>query len=161
MKRIGSIIQHAEQHCKAHGTRLTVKRKQVLAGLIQSDKALSAYELIDFCKELYGESIPAMSVYRILEFLEKELLVHKLNLANKYVACAHISCDHAHGVPQFLICGKCSKVKEISIKPSTISDLQITVREAGFKLISPQLEMNCLCDDCFEQTPLRSRKSIQ
>lgn len=161
MKHIDGIIQHAEQHCKAHGTRLTVKRKQVLAGLIQSGKALSAYELIDFCKEQYAESIPAMSVYRILEFLEKELLVHKLNLANKYVACAHISCDHAHGVPQFLICGKCSKVKEINIKPSTVADLQLTVREAGFKLISPQLEMNCLCDDCFEQTALRSRKSIQ
>jgi Fur family transcriptional regulator, zinc uptake regulator len=161
MKHIEGIIRHAEQHCKARGARLTVKRKQVLAGLIQSDKALSAYELIDFCKEQYGESIPAMSVYRILEFLENELLVHKLNLANKYVACAHISCDHAHDVPQFLICGKCSKVKEISVKPSTIADLQITVQEAGFKLISPQLEMNCLCNDCLAQVALQSRENIQ
>ena len=148
MNHTDSIIQHAERHCKAHGTRLTVKRKQVLAGLIQSNKALSAYELIDFCKQHYGESIPAMSVYRILAFLEHEHLVHKLNLANKYVACAHISCDHAHGVPQFLICAECSKVKEISITPTTISDLQATVQEAGFTLISPQLEMHCLCDDC-------------
>ena len=143
------------------GNIFLIQQDAAAAGLIQSGKALSAYELIDFCKEQYAESIPAMSVYRILEFLEKELLVHKLNLANKYVACAHISCDHAHGVPQFLICGKCSKVKEINIKPSTVADLQLTVREAGFKLISPQLEMNCLCDDCFEQTALRSRKSIQ
>lgn len=151
MNHIDSIIQHAEQHCQAHGTRLTVKRKKVLAGLIQSNKALSAYELIDFCKEQFGERIPAMSIYRILEFLEDEHFVHKLNLANKYVACAHISCDHAHGIPQFLICRKCSKVKEISIKPATIAELQTTVQEAGFKLISPQLEMNCLCEDCFAQ----------
>lgn len=89
-----------------------------------------------------------MSIYRILGFLETEKLVHKLNLANKYVACAHISCDHAHGVPQFLICRNCSKVKEISIKSSTIKDLQATAHDVGFKLISPQLEMNCLCDDC-------------
>ena len=106
MNHIDSIVQQAEQHCKARGARLTTKRKQVLAGLIQSNKALSAYELIDFCKKHYGESIPAMSVYRILEFLKDEHLVHKLNLANKYVACAYISCDHAHGIPQFLICGK-------------------------------------------------------
>ncbi len=151
MKKIDRVLQHAERHCKAHGGRLTAKRKQVLAGLIQSNKALSAYELIDFCKELYGESLPAMSVYRILDFLEDEGLVHKLNLANKYVACAHITCDHAHGVPQFLICGKCSNVKEISISQSTITELQDTVKKAGYQLVSPQLEMNCLCDNCAEQ----------
>lgn len=148
MKKLDGIIQHAERHCKVHGVRLTLKRKQVLAGLIQSSKALSAYELIDFCKEHYGERIPVMSVYRILALLENEHLVHKLNLANKYVACAHISCSHAHGMSQFLICDQCSKVKEISIKSSTISALKSTVQEAGFKLISPQLEMHGLCDDC-------------
>ena len=87
MNRVDRIVEHAEQHCKSHGGRLTVKRKQVLAGLIQSEKALSAYELIDVCKQQSGESMPAMSVYRILEFLEDEHLVHKLSLANKYVAC--------------------------------------------------------------------------
>ena len=45
MNNVDRIIGHAEQHCKAHGARLTAKRKQVLTGLIQSDKALSAYEL--------------------------------------------------------------------------------------------------------------------
>ncbi len=148
MTHIDKVIQYAEQCCKARGSRLTMKRKRVLAGLIQSNKALSVYELIDFCKEHYGESIPAMSVYRILEFLEDEHLVHKLNLANKYVACAHISSDHAHGFPQFLICRKCGKVKEINVEPSAIADLQTTVQAAGFKLVSPKLEMNCLCDDC-------------
>lgn len=148
MTHIDRAINHAEQQCKDRGVRLTVKRKQVFVGLIRSNKALSAYDLIDYCKEHYGETIPAMSVYRILGFLEDEYLVHKLNLANKYVACAHICCDHDHGIPQFLICGSCSKVKEISIKPATIKDLQASVQNAGFKLLSPQLEMNCLCDDC-------------
>lgn len=148
MNNVDTIIQYAEQHCKAHGARLTIKRKLVLAGLIQSNKALSAYELTDVCKEHYGESIPAMSVYRILEFLEGEHLVHKLNLANKYVACSHIICGHAHGTPQFLICGTCSKVEEINISQSTITELQKTVKNAGYQLMSPQLEMNCLCDNC-------------
>ena len=151
MNRVDRIVEHAEQHCKSHGGRLTVKRKQVLAGLIQSEKALSAYELIDVCKQQSGESMPAMSVYRILEFLEDEHLVHKLSLANKYVACAHISCSHAHAVPQFLICKRCSKVKEIDIKPATINELRASVNEAGFELINTQLEMNCLCEGCVSQ----------
>ena len=148
MNKIDAIISHAEQDCKARGTRLTAKRKQVLSGLLKSNKALSAYELIDFCKHEFGETIPAMSVYRILDFLRDEHFVHKLNLANKYVACSHITCDHTHGVPQFLICGRCQKVKEITINNSTIEALQHNVDEAGFELVSPQLEMNCLCKEC-------------
>ncbi len=148
MNSVESIIQHAEQHCDLRGSRLTQKRKQILTGLVKSKKALSAYELIDFCKQEYGESLPAMSVYRILVFLESELLVHKLNLANKYVACMHISCDHAHAVPQFLICKSCSIVKEITVEESTITDLGNTVKGAGYQLLSPQIELNCLCDNC-------------
>lgn len=148
MNNTETVIHHAEQQCIANGARLTQKRKQILTGLIESDKALSAYELMDFCKQRFGENLPAMSVYRILQFLEEQRLVHKLNLANKYVACIHISCDHAHAVPQFLICRSCSKVKEVSINQSTISDLSETVKNAGYDLYSPQVELNCLCESC-------------
>ena len=148
MDDIQKVIEHAERHCEAHGTRLTNKRKQVLSGLLYARKALSAYELMDYCKTEFGENIPAMSVYRILNFFQGKQLVHKLNLANKYVACAHITCNHSHGIPQFLICGKCQLVKEISIDRSTIATLQKNVDQAGFHLMSPQLEMNCICETC-------------
>jgi len=148
MSNIETIIEHAEQYCIEHGSRLTDKRKQVLSGLLQSEKALSAYELVDYCREEFGENMPAMSVYRILDFLEGEKLIHKLNLANKFIACAHITCRHEHGVPQFLICGKCKKVKEISIDHLSMQTIEDNVKQAGFHLVSPQLEMNCICEDC-------------
>ena len=151
MGRVKNIIEHAEQHCKAHGARLTNKRKQVLSGLLKSKKALSAYELADYCKAEFGEAIPAMSVYRILDFLQDERLVHKLSLANKYVACSHITCDHDHGVPQFLICGQCQKVEEIAISKSTMRELKRNIAEAGFHLVSQQLELDCLCRDCMAE----------
>lgn len=147
-KQVQHIIDHAERHCQSHGTRLTNKRKYVLSGLLQSGKALSAYELIDFYQSEFGESIQAMSVYRILEFLQNEHLVHKLDIANKYVACSHITCDHSHAVPQFLICNQCQKVKEVSIPKSTIAELTKNVEQAGFYLAGFQLEMNCLCESC-------------
>jgi len=148
---IESVLDEAELRCKEQGVRLTDKRKQVLSGLLQSDGALSAYELADYCRKAYGHSIPAMSVYRILDFLQSQHLVHKLNLANKYVACAHITCEHDHGVPQFLICGNCQRVEEISVAKSTINALKRSVDKAGFHLVSPQLEMNCLCQDCHSE----------
>lgn len=149
--KVEHLIEQAEQRCSAHGSRLTIKRKQVLTSLLLSEKALSAYELIDLCKVEYGEALPATSMYRILEFLEGEELVHRLNLSNKYVACSHISCEHDHGAAHFLICRKCNKVKEVNIKSSTLTDLQAAVTESGFELVSQQLEMNCQCNECADE----------
>ena len=104
MANLKATMDSAEKQCQLRGTRLTDKRKIVLTGLVKSKHAMTAYELVDYCKEESGESIPAMSVYRILEFLENEGLVHKLKLANRYVACIHIACDHRHGAAKFLIC---------------------------------------------------------
>lgn len=143
-----SILDRAEERCCARGSRLTKKRQQILKGLIESGKALSAYELIDYYKAEYGENIPAMSVYRILDFLCSENLTHKLNLANKYVACSHIACNHSHEVPQFLICGQCSQVSEIAIKRSLIDTLKINVEDAHYQLSSNQIELDCLCQSC-------------
>lgn len=148
MKQVEQTINHAEQQCKSRGARLTDKRKRILSSLLIADKAMSAYELVDFCKAEFDETIPAMSVYRILDFLQEEQLVHKLNLANKYVACSHITCQHSHEVPQFLICAKCQKVKEVSLGKITQEELKHNVEDAGFQLLSPQLEINCVCSDC-------------
>ncbi|MVF13190.1 transcriptional repressor [Ketobacter sp. MCCC 1A13808] len=148
MSTITQILNHAETSCRASGAKLTEKRKRVLTGLLKSQKALSAYELIDILQKEFDESPPAMSVYRILEFLESENLVHKLHLANKYVACSHISCAHEHEVPQFLICDQCGNVKEIGIKKSLINTLKRNVEESGYVLQSPQLELHCLCQEC-------------
>lgn len=142
----------AEDACRTTGARLTEKRKNVLAVLLQSQKPLSAYEIVDQYSQEYGEPIPAMSVYRMLDFLSKENLVHKLNSENKYLACAHINCNHQHGTPQFLICGSCNKVREIGIKAEVIAALRDAVKGAGFQLQSSQLELDCLCEDCAQRS---------
>nr|WP_010130409.1 Fur family transcriptional regulator [Microbulbifer agarilyticus] len=142
----------AEDSCRASGARLTDKRKNVLAVLLRSQKPLSAYDIVDQYSKDYGGPIPAMSVYRMLEFLAKENLAHKLNSENKYLACAHINCNHHHRTPQFLICGSCNKVIEIGIRPEMIEALRDAVKAAGFRLQSSQLELNCLCDNCAKES---------
>ena len=147
MDKLDVAISQAEQQCRVHGTRLTDKRKQVLTGLLKYGKALSAYELVDLCKKEFGETIPAMTVYRILDFLEEENLAHKLKIANKYVACSHIPCDHNHQ-PQFLICTQCIKVEEISIDYTIIQALEKNVKQAGFQVVNSKLEMDGVCNEC-------------
>ena len=150
LTKVEQVLNSAEQLCKSHKVRLTDKMNQVLIVLLKSVKALSAYEVIDVYKKEFGKTMPAMSIYRILDFLEGKSLVHKLNLANKYVACAHINCEHEHQISQFLICKECQKVNEISINKSTILEFQKNVEDAGFHLVSPQLEMNCICNSCIK-----------
>ena len=63
-----AILDQAALHCESHGRKLTAKRRQVLAGLVKSEKALSAYDLADYCREKLGTSLLPMSVYRMLNF---------------------------------------------------------------------------------------------
>jgi len=137
----------AEQRCAKNGTRLTKKRKQVLAILLNADKAASAYDVIDRYEVEYGEKLPPMSVYRMLDFLVQEHLVHKLKLANKYVACSDIDSE-SHGASQFLICSQCDRVREVGINPETVADLKRNSQAAGFKVELPQLEIECVCHNC-------------
>ena len=142
------IIQKAEDSCIESGGRLTVKRKNVLIALLSSDMPQSAYEISSYYKETFNEAIPVMSVYRMLKFLVKESLVHKLSSTKKYVACSHIACNHSHKVPQFLICDQCHQVSEVGVQKEIIDALQISVENADFYLNSPELELHGVCRDC-------------
>ena len=146
--KLNATLNSAEEQCRHRGTRLTHKRRAVLKGLVSAGRAMSAYELVDYCERELGESIPSMSVYRILDFLVNEKLAHKLKLANRYVACVHIACNHRHAVPQFLICTECYRVEEVDISRSTMNALKQNVECAGFELVSEQIEVDCICSHC-------------
>ncbi|TNE80439.1 MAG: transcriptional repressor [Gammaproteobacteria bacterium] len=146
--KLDRVIKKAEEHCNHPGAKLTPKRKSILTLLLRSEKPLSAYELAERYSQQFHESMPPMSVYRMLEFLIGENLAHKLSSENKFVACSHIACDHQHQVPQFLICDRCSRVKEIAIGKDIIDALDNNVTAAGYHLVNHQLELHCICDEC-------------
>ena len=148
MTEINVILDHVAKSCAARGKQLTAKRKLVLKALLHADKALSAYDLVDYCKENFEETIQAMTVYRVLDFLENEHFAHKLKVSNKYIMCSHILCDHDHGTPQFLICSKCDKITEQTIAPIIMTGLQSQAKQKGFTVTQPQLEISGVCDEC-------------
>ena len=143
-----TVVSAAEQKCIQEGIRFTKRRKQVLSVMIEADVALSAYEIAERCNAGSDSKMPAMSVYRILDLFQEQNLIHKLDLANKYVCCAHISCSHEHDSSQFLICGNCRHVEEISLSDEAVQALQTAASAAGFNAISPQLEIKGRCSRC-------------
>lgn len=154
MNEINAIIECAEQAVSARGKQLTAGRKLILTALLDADRALSAYELVDYCKLHFNQSIQPMSVYRVLEFLEGEHLAHKLRASNKYTICSRVyselnrTDEDEHGISQFLICSKCGKTSEKPAEPKLINSLLTHAQIAGFTLTNPQIELNCVCDNC-------------
>ena len=146
--RLTTLLSKALSRCQQQGGKLTEKRERFLKLMLQSDNPLSAYEVADQLNKENKQSMPAMSVYRILDFLVSIQLVHKLSSANKYIACSHIACEHSHQVPQFLICRNCQTVKEIGITRKIVDDLSQSVTKAGYRLMNSQLELDCLCENC-------------
>jgi len=145
---IEASLQNAQNQCSQSGLRLTDKRCKVLKILLQADAPLSAYDIADQFKLVFAKSLSAMSAYRMLEFLMQANLVHKLETSNQYLACSHISCEHAHELPQFLICDQCHTVKEIGLGQQLLKELKDSIENTGFLLSSQQLELHGICESC-------------
>ncbi|MFD2167688.1 Fur family transcriptional regulator [Thalassotalea euphylliae] len=148
MDDVSGRLALAAEKCEKRNARLTNKRKAVLSVMLESNKALSAYEMIERFEKRFDEQLRPMSAYRILDFLESMDLIHRLNIANKFVACSHITCDSEHELSQFLVCQKCQRVEEVALKKAKFVELNKNITQAGFRLVSPQIEFNCICPLC-------------
>ena len=138
-----SAIAHAEVQCAARAQRLTPLRRHVLETLLASHKPLGAYEIIEQWAE---KPRPApMTVYRALDFLRENGLVHRIESRNAFVACVH---DHANEDPVvFLICERCGAVGEAP-GGSVAKALKASARAAGFSPKSPLIEIAGICSHC-------------
>ncbi|SET36869.1 Fur family transcriptional regulator [Thorsellia anophelis] len=148
MDKLEYILKHAKQHCAKNGVKLTLKRENILRVLLVAGTPLSAYEIIEFCRTNHDMRISPISIYRMLNVLESQNLIHRLKSANKYIACIHIACQHSHNAPQFLICNQCGKVKELDVPIDIVNALKTSVLSAGFITDTVQLELDCLCIEC-------------
>ena len=148
MSDVKTVTKSVEQKFADRGIRLTRRRRQVLDVLMSADAALSAYDIAELCNAGSESHMPTMSVSRILDLLQEEQFIHRLETANKYVSCYHIACAHEHSGSQFLICDGCRRVEEIQLSPEAVGAVEMAANAVGFASISPQLEVKGLCVDC-------------
>ena len=137
------IIAHAEQSCAARAQRLTPMRRRVLEVLAESHKPLGAYEIMD--RVASGPRPAPITVYRALDFLMANGLVHRIESRNAYLACAH---DHdAASLVAFLICERCGSVGEIPAAPVAQS-LSAAARASGCAPKLSVVEITGTCAHC-------------
>ena len=103
-------IQHAEAVCAGRSQKFTPIRRAVLEALLASHRPLGAYEVIDELAKVTARPAP-ITVYRALDFLMENGLVHRIESRNAFLACAH---DHGEAsMVAFLICDRCGSVGEV------------------------------------------------
>lgn len=101
---------HAERLCASKGQKFTSIRRHVLGALLSSHKPLGAYEIIEALAKDMPKPAP-ITVYRALDFLMHNGLVHRIESRNAFLACAHNHDESA--VVAFLICEMCGAAGEI------------------------------------------------
>jgi Fur family zinc uptake transcriptional regulator len=140
---LSHVLERAEALCHERGVRLTEQRKTVLRLVCASDKPISAYELLDQMRGVVKNLTPP-TVYRALDFLLEQGLVHKLESLHAYVGCAHPDQSHAS---QFLICDNCGEVTEVE-DASVAESLRAAGQTLGFCTKRPIVEVLGTCAQC-------------
>jgi len=141
------VIAHAVSVCTDRSQRLTPMRRKVLEVLASSHKPLGAYEIIDAAAS--GGPRPApITIYRALEFLMENGLVHRIESRNAFLACGH---HHDSGaVVAFLICEICGDVGEAPDHDISVA-LSSAANSAGFRPKMSVVEITGICAHCSAQ----------
>ena len=137
-------LARAEALCAARAQRLTPTRRQVLEALSASHRPLGAYEIIDRLAQRGPRPAP-ITVYRALDFLLGQGLVHRIESRNAYIAC--ISRHQAGTMMVFLLCDLCGAVGEAS-STAVAKSLLAAAKTAGFTPKTPVVEIPGICSHC-------------
>ena len=147
------LLDQAEAFCDRRQLRLTDQRRLILGLILDNPRPSGAYDLLDRLRE-DGRPAAPPTVYRALDFLTAQGLVHKIERLSAFVGCSHMldRCgpEHAHhglDATQFLICTACRRVFEMGD-----SRIRVAIDQAaaarGFKPTAATVEVEGICADC-------------
>ncbi|OII58149.1 Fur family transcriptional regulator, partial [Pseudomonas putida] len=110
----------------------------------QSHKPLGAYDILAVLSEQDGRRAAPPTVYRALDFLLENGLVHRIASLNAFIGCSHP--EHLHQ-GQFLICRACHVA--IELEQDSISEAIISsAKGVGFTVETQTVEVVGLCSNC-------------
>lgn len=141
---IDAALARAKAICAEAGAKLTLQRQMVLQLVWQSHKPLGAYPLMSQLQQLTGKIVAPPTVYRALEFLLEQGLIHRVHSLNAFIGCDHPGQPHSG---QLLICRACGDAQELD---SAVIDASIAqlLPANGFSAERVMLEITGLCRTC-------------
>lgn len=149
--RTETLLHRADRICEGRGARLTDLRRQVLGLILDSAGPTGAYEVLDRLRATRNGAAPP-TVYRALDFLQEQGLVHRLERLSAFVGCVAHHGDHA---AQFLICRTCGRVTEIE-DHELAHALEDAAHRLGFTVGKATIEAEGQCAAC-ASAPVEAR----
>jgi Fur family zinc uptake transcriptional regulator len=141
---IAAQLDRAAQTCARQGAQFTELRRCVLSLILEAEAPLTAYQLLDRLRETRKGAVPP-TVYRALDFLMEQRLIHKIERLNAFIPC--VESGHRHPV-QFLICRQCGTVVEIE-DHAAAQALEHAAEREGFHAHNTVVEIEGTCAACF------------
>jgi len=148
-----TALERAEALCQTRGVQLTPLRREALRLVLEAEAPIGAYALLDQLKASRAKAAPP-TVYRALDFLLEQGLIHRLERLNAFMGCAEAldghghHHDHAHDHPhQFLICRGCGATREIS-DHGVAEAISAAAAKAGFSAARSTVEIEGYCGKC-------------
>jgi Fur family zinc uptake transcriptional regulator len=141
---VHSALSEADAICARQGLRLTALRRRVLELVWQSHKPLGAYDILAVLSEQDGRRAAPPTVYRALDFLLENGLVHRIASLNAFMGCNRP--EHAHQ-GQFLICRECHVAIELEHRAIGAAIVEAAT-EVGFSVEAQTVEIVGLCGTC-------------
>ena len=133
----------AEELCRRQRVSLTALRRRVLELIWRRHGPVGAYELLDQLRtERRGAAPP--TIYRALDFLLENRLIHRIESLNAYVGCAGPATFHGG---QFLICRGCGSVAELD-DGAIARRVRSRAQLLGFTVERQTIEIMGLCPKC-------------
>lgn len=145
---VEALLDRAAAQCEGRGAKLTDLRRQVLGLILAASRPVGAYDLLDRLRASRRGAAPP-TVYRALDFLLEQGLVHRIERLSAYVGClANEGAEHAHAhAAQFLICRRCGQVTELD-DHTLAHALEAAARSQGFRLFGATVEAEGICAAC-------------
>lgn len=135
-------IKAADQYCNTRGLRFTSIRKKVLEIIWETHNPIKAYDILDKLKGIGAEKPP--TVYRALNFLLDNRLIHKLSSQQSYIGCEHAN---AHDQCYFLSCTECGDITECCSNELDNAFSKV-VTKAKFNQSNVVCEISGICSIC-------------
>lgn len=148
---VEAALAEAARICARRGVRLTPLRRRVLELLWDSHAPAGAYDLLRRLAKETARSAPP-TVYRALDFLLAQGLIHRIESLNAYVGCVHP--DEFHG-GQFLICGDCGAAAEVH-DPRVDAAIARRAESLGFSVGRKTVEVRGRCQPCQRRMDAKS-----
>ncbi len=141
--QIENTLARAQRMCAARGARMTPVRRRVLELILRAEQPAGAYALLKQLRRGRGKLGPP-TVYRALDFLLANRLIHKIETSSAFVACGDV--EHPHH-SQFMICDDCGMTEEVR-DAAIVESVRRLGEGRGFAVERQVIEARGLCSAC-------------